>query len=161
MTAQSVESVDLLVIRSPWSEAWRRFKKDRFACVCLVICGVFLLLAMAAQVVEFVESGNSKAGVQKHAYQKTVKVMLAKAGAAAADIEEASSAPSSSHWLRYFGTTMAGKSVLLNIFHGTKVALVVGAFSALLSARRRHRASRDSARAGASAGSPSSAAHRR
>lgn len=134
MTVATVESLDGLVIRSPWQEAWRRFKKDRFACVCLVIFGLFLLLATAAQVVEFVESTSAEASVQKHAYQATVKKLLAAdAAAISAGLKEASSPPSLAHPLLYFGTTAAGKSVILHIFHGTKVAFVVGCFSALLS----------------------------
>ena len=134
MTVATVEPLDILVIRSPGQEAWRRFKKDRFACVCLIVFGFFLLLALTAQVVEFVESGTAQTVVQKHAYQKTVKKLLAKdAAAISAGLKEASSPPSLAHPLLYFGATAAGKSVILHIFHGTKVAFAVGCFSALLS----------------------------
>ncbi|MFQ5504035.1 MAG: ABC transporter permease [Planctomycetota bacterium] len=106
-------------IRSPRQEAWRRFKKDRFAVFFLWVFGLFALLALGAQVIEVIQAPD-------FVYKQTLKDQ-------GLDFEETALPPTSEHWLAWWGTTSAGKSVLLRVFHGTKVAFVVGACGALFS----------------------------
>ncbi|MCB9764931.1 MAG: ABC transporter permease [Alphaproteobacteria bacterium] len=105
--------------RTPASEAWRRLKKDRLALVCLGIFVMFAVVAVAAQVVELVQGTPG-----------LYDVTLAEQGI---PVPEAAVAPSTVHWEAWWGTTGAGKSVLLRVFHGTKVAFVVGTCGAGLS----------------------------
>jgi peptide/nickel transport system permease protein len=103
----------------PWREAWRRFRRNRTAVVCLGIFVVFFLLAIAAQIVELVEG-------TPFLYEMTL-------GELGLPFPESATPPSGEHWMAWLGTTGDGKSVLLRIFHGTKVAFVVGTAGAGLS----------------------------
>ncbi len=105
--------------RSPAREAWRRFKRDRVAVVCLALFSFYALTAGSAQVIELFQEGT-----------KLYDMTLAEQGI---DVAETATAPSSVHWQAWWGTTSAGKSVLLRVFHGTKVAFVVGLCGAGLS----------------------------
>ncbi|MFT4975890.1 MAG: ABC-type dipeptide/oligopeptide/nickel transport system permease subunit [Myxococcota bacterium] len=107
--------------RSPLQEAWRRFRKNRPAVFFLVIFCAFALTAVTAQVVELVQGSP-------FSYEMTLKEQ------GIPGFEETSNPPSLSHWQAWWGTTAAGKSVLLRTFHGTKVAFVVGTFGAGLAA---------------------------
>lgn len=105
--------------RTPAREAWRRFRKDRLAVVCLVLFAAYAGTALSAQLVELLQGTP-----------KLYDVTLAEQGL---DVAETATAPSSVHWQAWLGTTSAGKSVLLRVFHGTKVAFVVGVCGAGLS----------------------------
>ena len=105
--------------RTPAREAWRRFRKDRLAVVCLVLFALYAGTALSAQVVELFQGTP-----------KLYDVTLAEQGI---DVAETATPPSSEHWQAWLGTTSAGKSVLLRVFHGTKVAFVVGVCGAGLS----------------------------
>jgi len=107
--------------RSPLQEAWRRFRKDRTAVFFLVVFCLFALTAVSAQFVELLQGSPF-----------TYEMTLAEQGISA--FEETSHPPSTAHWQAWWGTTAAGKSVLLRTFHGTKVAFVVGTCGAGLSA---------------------------
>lgn len=107
--------------RSPVQEAWRRFKKNRTAVFFLVVFCTFAVIAVAAQVVELAQGSP-------FTYEMTLKEQ------GIPGFEETSHEPSLGHWQAWWGTTAAGKSVLLRTFHGTKVAFVVGTFGAGLSA---------------------------
>jgi len=102
--------------RSPAQEAWRRFRRDKTATVFLAVFAFFAFLAISAQLIEFVDGSPFM-------YEET----LAERGH---DVPESATAPSLQHPLRLFGTTSTGKSVILRVFHGTKVAFVVGVLGA-------------------------------
>jgi ABC-type dipeptide/oligopeptide/nickel transport system permease subunit len=104
---------------SPTQEAWRRFKRDRVAVFFLGLFGVFFGIALLAQVVELIQ-GNP------FAYELSLKEL-------GFDMDETAYPPSAEHPLTWFGSTSAGKSVFLRVFHGTKVAFIVGTFGAGLS----------------------------
>jgi peptide/nickel transport system permease protein len=106
--------------RSPVQEAWRRFSKNRLAVFFLCMFAAFALSALSAQVIELVQGSP-------FTYEMTLKEQGIEG------FEESSSPPSLSHWQAWWGTTSAGKSVILRTFHGTKVAFVVGTFGAGLS----------------------------
>ncbi|MFT5683401.1 MAG: ABC-type dipeptide/oligopeptide/nickel transport system permease subunit [Myxococcota bacterium] len=106
--------------RSPGQEAWRRFKKNRAAVVFLGVFIAFASTAIAAQIIELVQGSPF-----------TYELTLAEQGIEG--FEESSNVPSTAHWQNFLGTTAAGKSVLVRVFHGTKVAFVVGTFGAGLS----------------------------
>jgi len=108
--------------KSPSQEAWRRFKKNRTAVVFLLIFLGFAFSAFAAQIVELVDG-------KPFLYEMTLREL----GVLQADgslYPDSSTGPSSDHWLAWWGTTAAGKSVILRVFHGTKVAFIVGTFGA-------------------------------
>jgi len=102
--------------RTPASEAWRRFKRNRSAVVCLAIFTAYFLIALSGQAIELFQGSP-------FLYDLTLNEM-------GLDYEEGANAPSTGSWLALFGTTSAGKSVLLRVFHGTKVAFIVGTFGA-------------------------------
>jgi len=104
------------VSRSPRQEAWRRFRRDRVAVFFLVVFVGYLVAAVLAQGVELVQGAPF-----------TYEQSLAELGF---DVPEAAIPPSAEHPLAWWGTTSAGKSVLLRVFHGVKVAFVVGTFGA-------------------------------
>ena len=107
--------------RSPLQEAWRQFSKNRGAVLSLGLLGAFALVALSAQVVELIDGAP-------FVYEMTLKEQ------GIAGFEETSYPPSLQHWQAWWGTTAAGKSVLVRTFHGTKVAFVVGACGAGLAA---------------------------
>lgn len=106
--------------RSPSQEAWRRFKKNRAAVLFLGVFVAFAATAIAAQLIELIEGAPF-----------TYELTLAEQGIEG--FAESSNSPSTDHWQALLGTTAAGKSVLVRVFHGTKVAFVVGTFGAGLS----------------------------
>jgi peptide/nickel transport system permease protein len=106
-------------VRSPAAEAWRRFSKDKVAVGFLVVFAAYLVVALAGAAVEIL-------GPDTPLYLLT----LAEQGL---DVPETATPPSGDHWLAWLGTTSAGKSVLLRVFHGTKVAFLVGLMGAGLS----------------------------
>jgi peptide/nickel transport system permease protein len=106
--------------RSPVQEAWRRFSKNRLAVFFLCVFAAFALSALSAQVIELAQGSP-------FTYEMTLKEQGIEG------FEESSTPPSLSHWQAWWGTTSAGKSVILRTFHGTKVAFVVGTFGAGLS----------------------------
>ena len=101
---------------SPTAEAWRRFRKDRLTVAMLVLVGVFAAMALTAQVVELVDGAP-------FVYEQT----LAERGI---DVPEKALPPSTVHPLGWLGTTSAGKSVGLRVFHGAKVAFLIGIMGA-------------------------------
>ena len=106
--------------RSPSQEAWRRFKKNRAAVLFLGVFVAFATTALAAQLIELIQGSPF-----------TYELTLAEQGIEG--FAESSNTPSTDHWQALMGTTAAGKSVLVRVFHGTKVAFVVGTFGAGLS----------------------------
>jgi len=113
-------------VRGPWGEAWRRFRKDRFAMFFLVLLGFFFALAVSAQIVELVQ-GDAPT------YDRSLMEMKIEESPGVL-FEEGHHAPT----LKAFpygllGLNWDGKSVLLRVFHGTKVAFFVGAFGAIMS----------------------------
>ncbi|MEZ5990648.1 MAG: ABC transporter permease [Planctomycetota bacterium] len=118
------------VVRSPRQEAWRRFRQSRLAMAFLGLFGVFLLMAITAQVLELTQIHD---GDRRGLLYDT---SLAKQGievAPGVPWPEEATPPSTTHWQAWLGTDSHGKSVLLRVFHGTKIAFVVGTFGALLS----------------------------
>jgi peptide/nickel transport system permease protein len=81
--------------------------------------GCFLGIALLAQVVELIQ-GNPF----------SYELSLHELGFA---MEETAYAPSAEHPFTWLGSTSAGKSVFLRVFHGTKVAFIVGTCGAGLS----------------------------
>jgi len=106
-------------IGSPRQEAWRRFKRDRVAVFFLGLFISYFAVAVIAQLLEFYQGSP-------FLYELT----LSEQGY---PIAESATPPSLVTWQSWFGTTSAGKSVLLRVFHGTKVAFVVGTCGALVS----------------------------
>lgn len=115
----SARETTLRDIGSPRQEAWRRFRKDRVAVAFLVAFVSFFLAAVLAQGLELWQG-------RPFLYELT----LAEQGL---NLSESANAPSLASWQSWFGTTSAGKSVLLRVFHGTKVAFIVGTCGAALS----------------------------
>ncbi len=109
-----------LEVRGPWQEAWRRFKKDRFAMFFLIIFGAFFLLAFSAQIVELVQGDQAS-------YAKSL-------GEMGYDFPDSHAAPTTKAFpLALFGLDWSGRSVLLRVYHGCKVAFLVGTCGGLLS----------------------------
>ena len=113
-----VREEPLREIGSPRQEAWRRFRKDRVAVFFLAVFVSFFAMAVVAQLLELWQGSP-------FLYELT----LAEQGF---ELPESAVPPSSTTWQSWFGTTSAGKSVLLRVFHGTKVAFVVGTCGAAL-----------------------------
>jgi peptide/nickel transport system permease protein len=90
--------------RSLWGDAWQRLKKDKMAVVCLVIVGVYALLALL-----------SSLGLI--------------AGDWAQEVGPSYAAPSSDYW---FGTDIFGRSVARKVIHGTQVAMSVGLIASMI-----------------------------
>ena len=109
-----------MAARTPTQEAWRRLRRDRVALACLGLFCAYALVALVAQAVELYQGAP-------FTYDVTLKEL-------GVPIEETATAPSGVSPLAWWGTTSAGKSVILRVFHGTKVAFVVGAFGAGLAA---------------------------
>jgi ABC-type dipeptide/oligopeptide/nickel transport system permease subunit len=109
----------VVAVRSPASEAWRRFSKDKVAVGFLILFFVYLLVALAGAAVEI--------------FGPEVPLYLLTLGEQGLDVPETATPPAADHWLQWLGTTSAGKSVLLRVFHGTKVAFLVGLMGAGLS----------------------------
>lgn len=118
-TADRPAAISTGPARSPAQEAWRRFSKDKVAVFFLALFVGYLITALGAWAVELLADGP-------HAYEQT----LAEQGV---DLAETATPPSTASWLSWMGTTSAGKSVLLRVFHGTKVAFLVGLLGAGLS----------------------------
>ncbi len=102
--------------RTPAREAWRRFRRNKVALVCLGLFALYFLVALVAQGVELAQGAP-------FTYDLTLKEQ-------GLDFAEGATPPSAAHPLAWMGTTSAGKSVILRVFHGTKVAFVVGTFGA-------------------------------
>jgi len=102
--------------RTPAREAWDRFRRDRMAVVSLVVFGLFALLALVGQIVELVDG-------PPFGYDLTLREL-------GFELPESATPPSADHPLTWLGTTSSGKSVFVRVFHGTKVAFVVGTFGA-------------------------------
>ena len=105
--------------RTPAAEAWRRFSRDRVAVACLAVLFLYGSAALGAAAVEWLGPDPS-----------WFALTLAELGQ---PVPESATPPSIDHWTRWLGTTSAGKSVVLRVFHGTKVAVLVGALGAGLS----------------------------
>ena len=104
---------------SPRQEAWRRFKKDGTATFFLGVLIVYATLAVAAQLTELAQGAP-------FLYEKSLTEI-------GIDVPANAQPPSTTNVLSWLGTTYDGKSVLLRVFHGTKVAFVVGVAGAGLS----------------------------
>ena len=124
-------SAPISIGRSPRQEAWRRFKKNPLAVVFLGVFVLFFLMASSAQIVEFIQHGttSSNSGVSGPSFQQTLHDMWV-THSNGEPFVEGKHPPSSVHWMAWFGTMTDGKSVLLWVFHGTKVAFAVGALGA-------------------------------
>jgi len=83
------------------------------------LLGVYVAVALGAQVAELWQG-------RPFLYDRT----LAELGLG---FPENAQPPSPDHWMAWLGTTSAGKSVLLRVVHGTRVALLVGTCGAALS----------------------------
>lgn len=105
---------------SPWQQAIRRIRKDRVAVAFFVLFCSYAVIAMVAQGIELYQGAP-------FTYELTLREM-------GHDLPETAVAPNGETWMAWLGTTSAGKSVLIRVFHGTKVAFVVGMFGAGLSA---------------------------
>ena len=105
--------------RSPAREAWHRFSRDRIAVFFLALFAAYFLTALVAWGIELTAD-------KPFLYEQTLREL-------GIDIPETATPPDAGHWLRWAGTTSAGKSVLLRVFHGTKVAFLVGLLGAGLS----------------------------
>ena len=110
-------------VRTPRQEAWRRFKKNRFALFFLFVFGVFFALAVTAQILESTLGDDHFAlalvkldPVRFKGYSESVSPPSFEGG-----------------FLGLLGTDYLGRSVLMRVFHGTKVAFVVGLFASMLS----------------------------
>jgi peptide/nickel transport system permease protein len=101
---------------SPTQAAWKRLKKDKVAVVFLAIFLAYFGVAVLAQILELLQGTPFAYELSLHEH--------------GLDVPETALAPSAEHWLGWWGTTSAGKSVLLRVFHGTKVAFVVGTLGA-------------------------------
>lgn len=128
MSESLLPAEEEFVVRSPMSEAWRRFKKNRMAWFFLWVFIAYFLLAVTAQAFEFVDVLRG----DTHTYNLALSEMPALIDQGI-EIPEEAVPPSTDSWLTWFGTTSSGKSVLSRVFYGTKVAFAVGTFSALLS----------------------------
>ncbi len=106
--------------QGPWARAIRRIRRDRVAVVFFAVFVLYGLVALAAQCVELAQGAP-------FTYELTLREL-------GYDLPESAVPPSAETWLAWLGTTSAGKSVLLRVFHGTKVAFVVGLCGAGLAA---------------------------
>lgn len=94
--------------RDFWSDALRRFLKDRFAVACLILIGVYMLTAALAAM-----------GFIASPWDTTVGGNYAP--------------PTGSKLELLFGTDIFGRSVLYKAIHGIRLALKVGLSACLLS----------------------------
>ena len=125
---ESLSTESTFEVKSPMREAWRRFRKNRLAYFFLWVFLAYFIMALTAQGIEI----NDVRTGEEHSYNLALSEMpvLVDSGV---HIPESAVAPSTESWMTWFGTTSSGKSVLLRVFYGTKVAFAVGTFSALLS----------------------------
>ncbi|MAX66180.1 MAG: peptide ABC transporter permease [Halobacteriovoraceae bacterium] len=92
--------------RSLWADAWHRLVQDKIAVSCLIIVGLYALVAL-----------------------------LSGLGLIAADWSQEvgpSYAPPFENWDYILGTDLFGRSVLTKVIHGTQVAMSVGLVSSLI-----------------------------
>lgn len=99
-----VKKEKLTKSRSLYSDAWVRLCKDKIALSCLIIVGLYTLLAI-----------------------------LSALGLSGTDWKEVVGAsylpPSAEHW---FGTDYLGRDVFSKVIHGTQIAMSVGLFTSLI-----------------------------
>ncbi len=106
---------------SPWAEAARRFRRDRFAVASLVLFGIFVLIALGAQIDLLIE------GSENPLYARSLSEL-------GYPFPETHHPPMLAAFpLGLFGLDWNGRSVLLRVLHGARVAFLVGGLGALLS----------------------------
>lgn len=105
---------------SPWQAALKRVRRDRVAMFFALVFASYAAVALLAQIVELAQGPPF-----------TYELTLSELGY---ELPETAVGPNTATPLAWWGTTSAGKSVILRVFHGTKVAFVVGICGAALSA---------------------------
>ena len=121
MSAPNPQIAQLELGESPWQAALKRVRRDRVAVFFFLVFIGYALMALTAQGIELMQG-------PPFSYELTLNEMGHEG------IPETAVPPSASTPLAWWGTTSAGKSVILRVFHGTKVAFVVGICGAGLSA---------------------------
>lgn len=99
---------EIIPSRSLWIDAWVRFKRDRFALVCLSVVMFYAVVALLSKLGLLAGSWNVEIGAQ---YQP----------------------PSFESFNFWLGTDFFGRSVMYKVIHGTQIAMSVGLVSALIS----------------------------
>lgn len=102
------------------SEAWqsrpaRKFRKDRWALFCLLIIGVYGIVALVSQLGAF-DAMPDKANVPLYEGR----------------VGEKWSGPSGDNWVLWLGTDQQGRSIFVRMLYSTKIAFGVGFVSALI-----------------------------
>lgn len=108
------EQAKALEVSSPLREAWRRLLGDKLAVASLLVCALFLGLALFAE------------GYGVYCKARGVEPVYQKQSPA-----ERYEAPSARHWL---GTDYLGRDVLLRAVFASKTAVKVGLVASLISA---------------------------
>ncbi len=118
---EAVGSVSEIEVRTPGREAWRRLRKDRFALFFLGMFAAFFLIALGAQVDVLLEGRGNPS------YSKSLMEM----GYA---FEETHHPPTFEAFpLGILGLDWNGRSVLLRVLQGARIAFMVGVLGALCS----------------------------
>lgn len=91
---------------SLWADAWIRLKRDKIAISCLIIVGLYALVALLSGIGIIASGWSDEVGP--------------------------SYASPFENWNYIFGTDIFGRSVLTKVIHGTQVAMSVGLISSLI-----------------------------
>ncbi len=102
--------------RSLWSDAARRIGRDRVAALCLLVIGLYVLVAVGALVYEFLAEHYESIP----SFSETV------------NYTQSNRPPSADHWTLWLGTDWAGKSVLVKTLLGAKVSITVAFLSNII-----------------------------
>lgn len=127
---------DTTVVRTPRQEAWRRYKKDKLGLVFLGVIVVYALIALWAMFVGWggsvVVAGNDEAQPRYELSMRQLDYELDGKPFPESHVEPSVSGPIAG-FTGALGTEGLGRSVSLRVLQSTKVAFIVGTFSALLS----------------------------
>lgn len=104
--AQPLSKINVLKKTTPFSEFWRKFKKQRMA----VVAGIFVLFLLVIAV---------------------IGPYITPYGSAEFDYDHVLEGPSSKHWA---GTDAYGRDIFSRIVEGTRISLFIGLLSVLLGA---------------------------
>jgi len=91
--------------RSPWADAWRRWRRNRLAVAGAVLLGVILVLCLIGPL------------ATPHGYR-------------AQNLQLGATPPSGAHW---FGTDPLGRDLLARVLHGGRISFAVGFLATLVS----------------------------
>jgi ABC-type dipeptide/oligopeptide/nickel transport system permease subunit len=110
-------SVEPVVGRSLWQDAWRRLFHDKAALICMVIIAIYAMIAVGAWAYDY---------AAKHSDGKYPTFTEMK------DYDRMGQGPSGDNWRYWLGTDWSGRSVVIKTMLGAKVSMTVGLMANLI-----------------------------